>query len=82
MPLYKRGTCGSSVVVSSSVYACNDCGHTEILRDASSKEKKCPKCSSMMQLISSQAEMPRSTVELTADACDEKETDAEDIKAS
>ena len=59
MTLYKKGTCSSSVVISSSVYACTSCDHTEIVESIkTAKSKKCPKCSSKMRLISSQAEIP------------------------
>jgi len=53
MTLFKRGTTSSSVVVSSSVYACTSCDHTEIVTEAQDAEKECPKCHSSMKLISS-----------------------------
>ena len=56
MPLYKKGTCYSSVLVSSSVYACTNCDYTEIAREGEKKERECPKCHSKMRVISSQTE--------------------------
>lgn len=55
MPLFKKGTCSSSIIVSSSVYSCNSCDHTEIVRDDGSGNKTCPKCNAGMRIISSQA---------------------------
>jgi len=55
MTLYKEGTCDSSIVVSSSVYSCTSCGHTEIVDGSADAEKNCPKCNAPMRLISSQA---------------------------
>lgn len=56
MSIIKRGTVDSSIVVSSSVYSCNNCGHTEIVKRASRRSKKCPKCQEDMQIMSSQTE--------------------------
>jgi rubrerythrin len=55
MTLLKKGTCSSPVVVSSSVYACSSCGHTEIVKGDAVESKKCPKCDAEMKLISAQA---------------------------
>ena len=63
MTLFKQGTCDSSVVVSSSVYACTNCDYTEIVRNNSGEDKECPKCHSKMRIISSQA-----TVEKTIES--------------
>ena len=55
MPLFKKGTCSSSIIVASSVYACSSCDHTEMVKDDNSGNKTCPKCHSEMRMISSQA---------------------------
>ena len=60
MALFKKGTCNSSIVVSSSVYACTSCDYTEIVRDDDGKNKECPKCHSRMKIISSQAQVEKS----------------------
>ena len=52
MPLYKKGTCSSPVIISSSIYSCSSCGHTEIVQDDNTAQKECPKCKSMMKMIS------------------------------
>ena len=58
MTLFKKGTCSSEVVISSSVYACTKCDHTEIIEGVkTSSKKKCPKCSSKMKIISTQVEV-------------------------
>ena len=56
MPLYKKGTCPSSIVVSSTVYVCSSCEYTEIVKGDPSMEKRCPKCDSQMKIVSSQSE--------------------------
>jgi len=56
MSIIKRGTVDSSIIVSSSVYSCSKCGHTEIVKRASKRSKKCPKCQEDMQIISTQTE--------------------------
>jgi len=56
MAMIKRGTCNSSVIVSSFVYACEGCGHMGVVRDGEEELKECPKCLSEMKLISSHAE--------------------------
>jgi len=33
MPLIKKGTCESPVIVSSSVFTCSDCGHVMVVED-------------------------------------------------
>jgi len=55
MSIIKRGTSDSIVVISSSVYVCNSCGHTEMTKDDIGT-KECPKCHSEMKLVSSSAE--------------------------
>ena len=62
MPLYKKGTCYSSVIVSSWVYRCAECGYTEIVRGDSQENKNCSKCQSEMRIISSQT-TPEETAE-------------------
>ena len=52
MTLLKRGTTSSSVVVSSSVYLCEKCGHVEMSHDIGSS-KTCPTCQVPMVLRSS-----------------------------
>jgi len=55
MTILKKGTCDSSIVVSSSVYTCPECSHTEI-KCGQTGEKKCPKCNAVMIIISSHVE--------------------------
>ena len=57
MTLIKRGTNDSAVVVSSSVYACSSCGHTEMVTGDKDSDKKCPKCGKDMQIVSASAEV-------------------------
>lgn len=54
MTLIKRGTCSSAVVVSSSVYVCSKCGHTEMASNTN-EPKNCPKCDAAMTIVNSQA---------------------------
>lgn len=56
MTICKRGTCFSTVIVSSSVYRCTNCDYTEIVRGDICDDKTCPKCNSKMTVISFQAE--------------------------
>jgi rubrerythrin len=56
MSIIKSGTIKSTVIVSSSVYSCNKCGHTEIADNSFMVGKKCPKCNENMEIISSQTE--------------------------
>ena len=56
MTLFKKGTSDSSIVVSSSVYACSSCDHTEMVTGDKDSSKNCPKCGESMKLISSSAE--------------------------
>ncbi len=53
MTLFKSGTQDSSIIVSSSVYACTSCDYTEIATGDKNESKKCPKCDAEMQIISS-----------------------------
>ena len=57
MTLLKKGTCETTIVVSSAVFACEKCGHVEVVKgdDDMMTPKECPKCQSIMKLISSQA---------------------------
>lgn len=57
MPMVKRGSCQSAIVVSSSVYTCEKCGHMEVVKDSISTDtdKVCPKCQNTMKLISVQS---------------------------
>jgi len=57
MSIRKSGTCESSTIVSSSIYTCPNCGHTEIVKDKEEVGKNCPKCDTSMRLISSQTEL-------------------------
>lgn len=61
MSMIKRGTSEVPIIVSSSVYLCHRCGHTEIARDVNDTTKECPKCKSSMELVSSttSTEMPK-----------------------
>ncbi len=56
MSLFKKGTCNSKTLISSFVYVCNSCGHTEMAKDEQNEDRKCPKCHSRMNLISSHTE--------------------------
>lgn len=56
MTMFKKSTCPSSVTVSSKVYVCDGCGHTEMATSASSGTKECPKCHSKMSMIYSSCE--------------------------
>jgi len=51
MSLIKRGTISSKITVASSIYSCGKCGHTEIIRRASKRNKKCPNCKEEMAII-------------------------------
>ena len=51
MSILKRGKCDTSVVSSSTVYVCNDCGYTE-MDDSSGRSKKCSKCNTTMVRVS------------------------------
>jgi len=63
MSLLKKGTCETSIVISSAVYACEKCGHIEVVKgdDDMMTPKECPKCQSIMKLISSQAGLAETT---------------------
>ena len=54
MPLFKRGTCKASVIVSTSVLACPQCGHTEMSSDLGAI-LKCSKCGCKMRMVSASA---------------------------
>jgi len=56
MSIIKRGTVDSAIIVTSSIYSCSNCGHTEMIKKASKRGKKCPKCHENMLMISSQSE--------------------------
>lgn len=58
MTLRKQGTTPSSVVVSSSVYLCEKCGHVEMSSYGVSGTKVCPKCDEPMVLRSSHTGTP------------------------
>lgn len=51
MALYKRATCSSKVVASSSVCVCESCGYTQMGRGANSLSK-CPECGGKFGVIS------------------------------
>ena len=55
MSIIKRGTCESSAIVSSTVYVCSSCGHTEIANGGSSV-KECPSCHASMHLVTSNSD--------------------------
>jgi len=63
MTMFKKGTCDSLVVVSSSVYTCEKCGHVEIVEDDKEETRQCPKCSSSMKIISAHAEETKTPLE-------------------
>ena len=52
----KTGTISSNVIISSMVYACTNCDHTEVITGDVEKTKTCPKCQDKMVLISSHVE--------------------------
>ena len=55
MPLYKKGTCHTPVIVTSEVFVCPDCGQTQVSEGINRRGKKsCPKCGGGMRLVSSQ----------------------------
>jgi hypothetical protein len=56
MTMIKKGTCRSSVSVSSKVYVCDGCGYTKMAASESGMDKECPKCHSKMSMISSGSE--------------------------
>jgi len=56
MTLFKKGTQDSSIVVSSSVYACTSCDYTEMVSGDKDDDKKCPECGAKMQIVSASAE--------------------------
>lgn len=53
MSMIKRGTHDTAVIVSSSVYTCESCGHMEVVQDDEDGPQECSKCSSSMKRISS-----------------------------
>jgi len=57
MTICKKGSCHSSVIISSSIYSCDSCGHTEMAQGDIEEGKECPKCHSTMRIISSHAEV-------------------------
>ena len=61
MSIFKKGICESAVVISSIVYVCNNCGHTEIAKSEVDGVKKCPKCDSEMSMVSSSCEKEASS---------------------
>jgi len=52
MTIYKKGSISDTKVVSYLVYACDNCDYTEILNEEK-EDNKCPKCQSVMVLLSS-----------------------------
>ena len=53
MAFIKKGTISSTIVTSSSVYACNKCDHVEIVKgEIEDGDKSCPECEGEMKLIS------------------------------
>jgi len=55
MTLYKRATCSSQIVSSSSVYVCSNCDHTEMAKNASGS-RTCPKCGAKLTIVSANAQ--------------------------
>ena len=53
MTMLKKGTCSSSVTVSSKIYVCNGCGHTEMAKEQLGGKRRCSKCNSVLSIISS-----------------------------
>ena len=56
MTILKKGECHSAVAISSSVYVCSSCGHTDISKSFADGDKKCPKCGSAMSCMSTTCE--------------------------
>ena len=52
MTIYKSGTHDSSVIISSSIYSCSSCEHTEMGSGENGNDKKCPECGADMRIIS------------------------------
>lgn len=62
MSMIKKGSCPpSKISVSSTVYICNSCGYTQMIKGSS--KKKCPKCHSDMTMISSSCDAESSNQE-------------------
>lgn len=64
MAIYKRATCSMSIVASSSVYICDGCGYTEMIRGnmkQGSSSKKCPNCGGILNVVSSGPSEPIQT---------------------
>lgn len=72
MTLYKRATCSSQFVTSSSVYVCSSCDYTEMARNAA-ESKACPKCGAQLTIVSANAE-PNLTVESSVTEAEPIET--------
>jgi rubrerythrin len=61
MSMIKRGTSSTSVVISSSVYVCPSCGHTEMAEGDIDNSKACPVCKTVMTPVSAQAAQAENT---------------------
>lgn len=74
MGFIKKSTLPSVVVVSSSVYTCKGCDHTEVVKDVDIDEKKkCPKCEAEMMIISTSTEDEEADNKDTTDTAEETE---------
>ena len=65
MTLYKRATCASKLVSSSSVYVCSNCDYTEMAGNTLAA-KICPKCGAKLTIISANTQ-PDMTINGSAD---------------
>lgn len=54
MTLYKKATLKAESKISNHVYVCSSCGHTEMTKKLSNREKICPKCDKVMEIMSSE----------------------------
>jgi len=76
MTLYKRATCTSKLVTSSSVYVCSRCDYTEMAVNASAS-KTCPKCGAKLTIVSANA-APDLTVASSVDVEEPTKTEDEE----
>ena len=51
MTLYKSSRHDSSITISSSVYSCTSCEHTELVKGEKDDDKKCPVCDAPMIIM-------------------------------